>query len=202
MRIAKVGEVEGRGTEYKCLKRLKSRKPFSEQRHSVPRTSQFSFREVPTPADIEAVRAIVSASGFFSEPEIEVAVELVEERLSKGLSSGYDFLFAEEGKEMLGYACYGPIPCTVASWDLYWIAVQPELQGRGIGRRILGLVERKIGKRGGKRIYVDTSSRALYRPTLAFYTRCGYRQEAVLKDFYAPGDSKVLFVKVLEAGTP
>ena len=161
-------------------------------------SSILNFRENPTPADIEAVRAIVSSSGFFSESEIEVAAELVEERLSKGLSSGYHFLFAEEGEEMLGYACYGPIPCTVASWDLYWIAVQPDLRGRGMGRRILERVEKEIGKMGGKRVYVDTSSRELYRPTLAFYAHCGYRQEAVLKDFYAPGDSKVLFVKVLE----
>lgn len=161
-------------------------------------SSILNFRENPTPEDIEAVRAIVSSSGFFSESEIEVAAELVEERLSKGLASGYHFLFSEEGDVMLGYACYGPIPCTVASWDLYWIAVQPDLRGRGMGRRILDLVEREIGKLGGKRVYVDTSSRELYRPTLAFYTRCGYRQEAVLEDFYAPGDSKVLFVKVLE----
>ncbi|MEW6669224.1 MAG: GNAT family N-acetyltransferase [Thermodesulfobacteriota bacterium] len=161
-------------------------------------SSKLSYRETPTPADIEAVRSIVSSSGFFSESEIEVAVELVEERLSKGLPSGYHFLFAEDGKRMLGYACYGPIPCTSASWDLYWIAVQPELRGRGTGRRILELVERKIGKMGGKRVYVDTSSREIYRPTLAFYARCGYRQEAVLKDFYAPGDNKVLFLKVLE----
>jgi len=87
-----------------------------------------TFRETPIPADIEAVRAIVSSSGFFSESEIEVAAELVEERLSKGLSSGYYFLFAEDAERMLGYACYGPIPCTAASWDLYWIAVQPDLR--------------------------------------------------------------------------
>ena len=163
----------------------------------MSRTSKLRFRETPTPADIEAVRAIVSLSGFFSESEIDVAAELVEERLSKGVPSGYFFLFAEDEERVLGYACYGPIPCTAASWDLYWIAVQPDLRGRGMGRRILDLVEKKIGKMGGTRVYVDTSSRELYRPTLAFYAHCGYRQEAVLKDFYAPGDSKVLFLKVL-----
>jgi GNAT superfamily N-acetyltransferase len=165
---------------------------------AMSKTYKLTYRETPIPADIETVRAIVSSSGFFSESEIGVAAELVEERLSKGLSSGYHFLFAEDGERMLGYACYGPIPCTAASWDLYWIAVQPDLRGLGMGRRILERVEKEIRKMAGKRVYVDTSSRELYRPTLAFYAHCGYRQEAVLRDFYAPGDDKVLFVKVLE----
>ena len=160
-------------------------------------TDKLIYRETPTRADIAVVREIVSSSGFFSESEIEVAVELVEERLSKGLSSGYHFLFAEDEGRVLGYACYGPIPCTAVSWDLYWIAVQPDLRGRGMGREILERVEKEIRKMGGERVYVDTSSRELYRPTLAFYSHCGYRQDAVLKDFYAPGDSKVLFLKVL-----
>ena len=35
---------------------------------------------------------------------------------------------------VVGYACYGPIACTVASYDLYWIAVDPQFQRHGIGQ--------------------------------------------------------------------
>ena len=129
---------------------------------------------------MERVREIVVSSGFFSEAEIEVAVELVQERLNKGVESGYHFLFAEQDQKVAGYSCFGPIPCTVESYDIYWIAVQQELRRSGLGVEILKKVEEKIREMGGKRIYVETSSREQYRPTRSFYRRCGYRREATL----------------------
>jgi hypothetical protein len=49
----------------------------------------------------------------------------------------------------------------------------------------------------GRRIYIETSSQAKYAPTREFYRRCGYEPEAVLKDFYADGDDKLIYVKAL-----
>lgn len=158
---------------------------------------QILYREEVLPSDIATVRKLTSATGFFSPDEIAVAVELVEERLAKGLRSGYYFLFAEHGGRVLGYTCFGPIPCTLASYDIYWIAVLPEVQSRGVGRELLKKTERKIEDLGGKRIYVETSAREQYRPTMRFYQRQGYRQEALLKDFYGPGDHKAVFLKIL-----
>ena len=143
------------------------------------------------------VREIVVSSGFFSKAEIEVAVELVQVRLNKGIESGYHFLFAEEDKKVVGYSCFGPIPCTVESYDIYWIAVQEDLRRSGLGVELLKKVEEKIREMGGKRIYVETSSREQYEPTRLFYSRCGYRKEATLKNFYSPGDDKVIYLRAL-----
>ncbi len=157
--------------------------------------NEITYREDPCATDAQQVREIVLSSGFFSKDEIDVAVELVEERLQKGLSSGYYFVFAEKEKEVIGYACFGPIPCTEGSYDLYWIAVRNGLRGSGLGREILSKVEKKITAWGGRKIYVETSSRDQYSPTRAFYVKCGYREEAVLRDFYSPGDQKMIFLK-------
>jgi len=46
---------------------------------------------------MDSVRGIVESSGFFSAEEVEIAVQLVQERLTKGIQSGYHFLFAERG---------------------------------------------------------------------------------------------------------
>ena len=146
---------------------------------------------------MERVREIVVSSGFFSEAEIEVAVELVQERLNKGVESGYYFLFAEQDQKVVGYSCFGPIPCTAESYDIYWIAVQQELRRSGLGVEILKNVEEKIREMGGKRIYVETSSRQQYKPTRSFYTRCGYRREATLENFYSSGDHKVIYLRML-----
>ena len=124
-----------------------------------------------------------------------VAVELVETRLAKGPGSGYEFVFAEQKGQVVGYACYGPNTLTVASWDLFWIAVEQTLHGQGIGRLLLDEAQRRISAAGGKRIYIETSHRADYAATRGFYERCGYRLEAVLEGFYAPGDSKAIYVR-------
>jgi ribosomal protein S18 acetylase RimI-like enzyme len=160
------------------------------------------YREDVLPGDREVVREIITSSGFFSPQEVGVAVELVEVRLAQGLRSGYYFLFAEHQGAVVGYTCFGPIPGTAVSFDLYWIAVHNQYRSMGIGTALLTRSERKIARLGGQRVYIETSSRPLYAPTHAFYRAHSYCQAALLEDYYAPGDAKVIYVKVLppEAG--
>jgi GNAT superfamily N-acetyltransferase len=145
--------------------------------------------------DPKRVRDITESTGFFYAEEVGTAVELVEERLAKGEASGYSFVFADDADRTLGYACFGPIAGTKASFDLYWIAAHAAARGKGLGTKLLEESERRIRAAGGRRIYVETSSRALYEPTRAFYLARGYREEARLADFYGPGDAKVIYVK-------
>jgi len=157
-----------------------------------------TLREDVRPGDAGDVRKIVESSGFFHDFEVEVAIELVEEALADGAESEYLFLFAERDGGTIGYACYGEIACTQGSYDLYWIAVRQGHRSGGIGRRLLAVTEERIAARGGRAVYVETSSQVTYEPTRRFYLKNGYEAEAVLKDFYAPGDDKVIFVKKLE----
>ena len=157
-----------------------------------------TYRQEVRPSDREAVDRLVRSTGFFSEEEHLIAVELVDEHLAKGEASGYLFLFAEEDERLLGYTCFGPIAGTLHSYDLYWIAVDPKTQGQGIGKQLMAESERLMAERGARRVYAETSSRPQYEPTRAFYLSCGYIREALLVDFYAPGDGKVIFVKVQE----
>jgi ribosomal protein S18 acetylase RimI-like enzyme len=159
--------------------------------------SEIDFRWALRREDAARIGRLVGATGFFSPEEERIAVELAEERFAKGVASGYEFVTAERRGELVGYACHGPIPGTRSSHDLYWIVVHPELQGQGLGRRLIELAEHAIASAGGARVYVDTSSRAQYAPTRAFYERAGYTRAALLEDFYAPGDGKVIYVKVL-----
>lgn len=147
--------------------------------------------------DVERVRDIVVSTGLFRPDEIGIAAELVEERLRIGPASGYHFIFAEREGLVLGYSCYGPVPLTLHSYDLYWIAVRKEHQGAGIGKVLLERSEAAIVELGGHRVYIETSSRPVYRDTRRFYERRGYRAEATLREFYSPGDNKVIYVKAL-----
>ncbi len=155
------------------------------------------FRDEVGPDDRQTVRALVESTGFFNPAEVDVAVELVDENLAKGAErSGYHFLFAELDGRTVGYACFGPIAGTQSSYDLFWIAVDARYQGRRIGQALLAESERRVVHAGGSRIYIETSHRQQYVSTRAFYFRSGYHQEAILRDFYAPGDDKVIYVKV------
>jgi GNAT superfamily N-acetyltransferase len=147
--------------------------------------------------DVIRVREIVDSTGFFHPPEVDVAVELVEERLRRGDASGYFFAFVELEGVAIGYSCYGPIACTASSYDVYWIAVHRDEQKNGIGRWLMTLTEQLIRSREGRRIYVETSGRPDYLPTRSFYERCEYVKAAELPEFYGDGDSKVIYLKVL-----
>ena len=155
------------------------------------------LRQEPRADDRVAIRDIVTSTGMFYDYEIDVAVELVDEWLKRGLASGYFFAFAEVDGRVAGYSCYGPIACTMHSYDLFWIAVHKDFQGQGLGRLLLEESERLIAATGGHRIYVETSSRDQYLPTRTFYEHCRYRLEATLEDFYGPSDAKVVYVKVV-----
>ena len=88
------------------------------------------YREDVKKEDIKNVKDITTSSGYFYDEEIEIAIELVEERLAKGIKSGYYFLFADVDGKTVGYSCYGPIACTIHSYDLFWIAVPVQTPGK------------------------------------------------------------------------
>jgi ribosomal protein S18 acetylase RimI-like enzyme len=161
------------------------------------RTGPLRFRRTPRDADPEAVRALARRTGVFTAQECAVAGELVEDRLERGARSGYLFVFAERAGELAGFIAWGPIPLTRASYDLYWIIVDPAWQGVGLGRDLVRRTEQAVLARGGAAVYIETSSLERYARTRRFYRRAGYRQAARLSDFYAPGDDKVVFCKTL-----
>ena len=155
------------------------------------------YRTRALPADVPALRRLVASTGVFYREERAIALELLEGRLAHGAKSGYSFIFAERDGELVGYAAWGRAPLTRTSFDLYWIVVAPAAQGQGLGRALLELVERAVAGRGGGNLYVETSSRKAYARSRRFYRAAGYGRSARLRDFYAPGDHKLMFCKVI-----
>lgn len=163
------------------------------------RDEALELRSTVLTEDRDVVRRLVTETGFFSAAEVAIAVELVDERLASGGASGYEFVFAKSGDQVVGFACWGEIPGTEGSIDVYWVVVDPRRQGLGIGRTLLGSLEHAATKAGGIRVFIDTSGRPQYTPTLEFYRRCGYTEVARIPDFYARGDPRVVFHKHLES---
>lgn len=151
------------------------------------------FRKEAQPSDMEAVREIAESTGFFYPDEVDVAVELVEERLKNGDASDYYFVFAEIENKVVAYTCFGPIPVTKGSFDLYWIITHNDFRGLGIGKKLLAETYTDAKKLGARAIYAETSGREKYEPTRQFYLKTNYTVDAVQKDFYDVGDDKYVF---------
>jgi ribosomal protein S18 acetylase RimI-like enzyme len=143
----------------------------------------------------DAIERLLIATKVFRPDEIKVALEVIDSY----------FILPEEdytalgaftlGGELLGYVCYGPTPCTVGTWDLYWIAVSPGAQGTGVGTRLLQEVERRLALRDARLVIIETSSLPHYAPTRRFYEQRGYGMVARVPDFYAAGDDRMIFAK-------
>ena len=158
-----------------------------------------------TAADREGVCRIIEGAGNFTQDEIETALELIDEWLQLGEASGYLTYVMEspdDGAGVLGYVCFGPTPLTESTYDLYWIAVDKSKHRGGVGKRLLKFVEEEILRRGGKMLLVETSSQETYGGTIQFYERTGYDLVGKIKEYYKPGDDKLIFAKRLAASVP
>ena len=145
------------------------------------------------------LETLVRDTGLFREAEVRTAVELLDEALDG--DDDYRFLGAFDGDELVGYACYGPTPDTLGTFDLYWIAVEKKRQGSGIGTQLVSAVEKTLSAVGGRLIIVETSSRSDYDGTRRFYEAKGYTKTATIPGYYAMGDDLVIYIKDLTRWT-
>jgi ribosomal protein S18 acetylase RimI-like enzyme len=148
-------------------------------------------------SDREPIRRVLMETGVFTEEEVAIALELVDVVLGKPGQRDYVIRVCGDGDIVRGYYCVGPTPATEGTFDLYWIAVQPEVHGMGIGGILNAHAEEYVKSNGGRLIIVETSSRPHYEKTRAFYQRRGYRELSRIKDYYRPGDDLVVYGKYL-----
>lgn len=157
---------------------------------------------------------ILARTDVFSSAEVALALELFDETYATRSSAAeqaavvreptshgppaYEFLGAfDDDGQLVAYACYGATPSTDGTFDLYWIAVDDAVRGRGVGRQLLGEVESQLQTRGARLVVAETSSRSDYEPTRRFYDRRAYREVARVASFYAPGDDRLIYAKRL-----
>jgi ribosomal protein S18 acetylase RimI-like enzyme len=146
--------------------------------------------------DRPAVLALIEATGFFRPDEIAVAEELIDVYLDKPDQKDYAIVVAEnEAGAVAGYLTYGPTPLTLGTFDLYWMAVDPSSQGRGIGKALVLWLEDVVRRERGRLIVIETSSTKKYEPTRRFYLGLNYSEVARIPDFYGPGDDRIIFTK-------
>ena len=171
-----------------------------------------------SPGNRPGIIRILEATRVFRKEEIDIALELFdsvfgaqsgadaaphEKTVTAPANSDYFFLgaFTPE-EELAGFACYGPTPGSDRTYDLYWIAVDPAVQGSGCGTILLNEVERRLKGLNARMVVVETSSRSDYGSSRGFYIQRGYVEAARSRDFYAPADDRITYTKRFQSSVP
>ncbi len=124
------------------------------------------------------------------------ALELIDAALQP-TNVDYQILVAAREGKVVGYCCYGPTPMTQGTFDLYWIASDPQVRGQGVGAALVSGMEGDIRRRQGRLIRVETSAMEAYGPTRGFYAAMQYKEESRFRDFYKPGEDLIILAKRL-----
>lgn len=106
------------------------------------------------------------------------------------------------------------------TWELHPLAVHPDTQGHGVGKRLVTTLEDRIRAAGGHNVWLTTDDARgltnlfgveLYPDVLdrlrtlrdtgghpiGFYQRCGFTVTGVIPDAYAPGHHELVLTKRL-----
>ena len=150
-----------------------------------------------TPADTPPLVAIAHGTGVFKPHEMVALQEVLDDYHELMHKEGHHSVTYELHGQIAGFAYYAPAAMTDRTWYLYWIAVNKQIQAKGIGGKLLKHVEEDIAWLKGRLLLIETSSLPHYELTRKFYLKHGYQQACALEDFYADGDAMVVFRKRL-----
>lgn len=136
-------------------------------------------------------------TGFFRSAEIDILKEVILD-YQKAPNKDYVFFEEKEGGRVSGFIIFGRVPLTDFSWDIYWIAVDKDLQGKGVGRKLLERTEQFILATDKKAVLrIETSGKTQYGSTRDFYKRTGFFEAGAIPDFYAEGDGLLNYYKAI-----
>ena len=150
-----------------------------------------------TIADRPVIAEMLAQCGAFSAEEIRVALERLDEGLTRPTSDGYVLIGAEAEARVRGYLCVGAVPLTTSTWDIYWICVHPAALRRGIARALMDHAQDYVRQMGGKRLVAQTSGRAQYAPAHKLYVSLGYELVGRIPDYFSDDDDGLFFCKVI-----
>jgi ribosomal protein S18 acetylase RimI-like enzyme len=168
----------------------------------IPLESERPMIRPTEPTDTPALVAAARGTGVFKPHEITALEEVLDDYHAKERANGHRAITLVQDGQAAGFAYYAPSSMSERGWYLWWIVVERNLQGQGLGRALSRHAEEEIQARSGRILFIETSSSAPYEPTRRFYSGQGYEQAAVIRDFYADGDDLVVFAKRLERSSP
>jgi len=140
--------------------------------------------------DVPAVAAIMAGNALWQR--YGVTVDSAARRLQRGLEADATIVVAEVEGCVAGFVWYVTEGAFQRSGYIMLFAVDPGVQGQGIGRTLLAHAEAAL--------FVVSSSIVLLvsdfnTKAQRFYRRYGYTQVGALPDYVKPGVSELIYYK-------
>ena len=150
-----------------------------------------------TVEDSDALAGVGVEAGMFAPGETGWLETLIADYFDGKLGEGHGWITDEEDGVIRGVAYYAPAVASSGVSDLLMIAVVPGGQRQGRGEGLLRYVENALVADGQRMLLVETSALPAFNRARAFYLKNGFEEEARIRDFYHPGEDKVVFRKQL-----
>jgi ribosomal protein S18 acetylase RimI-like enzyme len=148
--------------------------------------------------DRSSIENFLSRISVFDDKDVALALELLDTDLDHPSQKDYiHWVATNDSDQAIGFVCYGPTPLTEGTNSLYWIAVDPDYAGQGIGTLLLQNVENRLRDENARLLILETSSGQDYTLSRQFYLKNGYQIAEIIKDFYREGEDRVTFLKIL-----
>jgi len=149
--------------------------------------------------DRDLIKQLLIDTKNFNDEEINIALELIDIYLDDEKQDDYtiySYVNGDDGKAA-GYICYGKRPMTDSTYDLYWIAVDPAVHGKGIGSKLIEFMEDDLKKNKAGLVLIETSGLENYSGERKFYEKNGYKVQTIIKGFYRKGDDLYIYHKYI-----
>jgi GNAT superfamily N-acetyltransferase len=147
------------------------------------------------PEETPALIKMASRTDAFKPIEIQALQEVLDDYHATNSKHGHRGIALEQHGHLVGFAYFAPAAMTDRTWSLWWIVVDRNMQGQGIGGELLRYVEAAVREVSGRMLLIETSSLPKYELTRRFYLKYGYSQLAAVTDYYADRDDMLFFGK-------
>jgi len=145
-----------------------------------------------TRADLPALRALVAATGLVPAGRLDAVMATFPDADD---ADDCWLTYVHDGPAAL--ACYARAPRSVGAFNLYRIMVHPDRQGTGIGSALLEHVESTLAEQGERILLLEMSGYDQFQRLRNFCRKSGFHEEARIRDYFKPGEDKIIFRKNL-----
>ena len=146
-----------------------------------------------TPNDLADIERVLEDTDLFPPDMLEEMIEL----FFSGSPDERWLVCELEDAGVMGFSYARTEMLTEGTWNLLAIGFRVAHQGQGYGTAMIEAVEHALDT--ARVLIVETSGLDDFAATRHFYETHGYTKEAVIRDYWADGDDKVIYWKALAA---
>ena len=139
---------------------------------------------------------IAISTGIFTQEEVKTLSEVLDD-CHNDKPGDYYLLFEEKvDDKRIGFIVVDRVAITAYAWDIFWLVVHKDFQGKGYGKKLLERVEKHVLEEKEKAIIrVETSTKMEYTHARNLYVKKGYIESGRVANFYSKGDDLIIYSK-------